>query len=215
MLAAGIPQAFWKGLAAELKFDVKLVAITLKEKATEETRYSKVELVERYLFDEGEIGAIFDIGEPSKFFWGKLGMQWGPYVHHTAGDYRPDWPMVWFGGRTEEAIVGLAGSRRHLIGETEWTVPDNVLRETPAFTSYSEAYAIVDALRAAETQDDEWIEPSKKTLPLVADTTLAALGAGQNVGVPPVTVEFLAHRLIEGEVSGTHVVLGSPLFVAS
>jgi hypothetical protein len=218
MLAAQIPESFWKRLSAEVKIDLKVVGVTLAERTSEETRYSKLALVERYLRDEGEVGFILDIGESSKFFSGKLAMQWGPYLHHQGATYLPGEPMVWFAGETEETIVGLGGSMKHMIGETERTVPDGVVTPGgyPTFTSRSNMYGIVDMLRTAETQNTGPSDPrSTDMISVVAATTRDALFAGKMARVPPTTVEFVAVRLLEGRITGKHVVLGSPIFVAT
>lgn len=215
MIAAQVPRDFRRRIAAELKLDLKVFSISLAQAPSEETRYSKVALVTRHLEEEGHVRSIDDPGE---FFGGILPMHWGPFVHHGGHDYVDGWPMVWFGGETETTTLGLAGSRRHVIGEEASSLPD-----TPGFrfTSYSGHSAVLDIL-VADQKGRETSETGAAGAagpddyrPLVVLATKAALKAVKADGIPAPRLEFVARRLFQGvDEGGKSVLLGSPIYVA-
>lgn len=57
---------------------------------------------------------IGTIDKPRDYFEGRIPMKWGLYQDHGRPEAEP--PLVYFGGRTEQTIVGLGGSSRHTVG---------------------------------------------------------------------------------------------------
>lgn len=103
MLFAQIPPRLRNRIAAELKLDLKVVSASVSPKDREENRFSKLALVERYVRKHVELGSV---DEPRAYFAGSLRMRWGPLY---------DGRIVYFGGVTDRTVLGLAGSRRHVV----------------------------------------------------------------------------------------------------
>jgi uncharacterized protein DUF7019 len=219
MLAGSIAEPFWKKLSASLNIELPFVKAALGNTTSDETRYSKVALVERQLHDDHEVGPILDFGKRTKFFAGTIPMQWGPYLHHEPTFTLSGEPMVWFAGESESVILGLGGSFKHVIGQTPQPVPNVTSGKPgyPVFTSRSQMFEILDRLRGsvagAQPADDE--KTRRQVATDVAMTTREALLSYHHAGVPPTDVEFLAFRLLDGRHGGKDVVLGSPVFVAT
>src|SRR5207244_1212956 len=104
-------------IASELNIKLKLVAAevgaTIKSAPSEETRYSKLKIVAKYLENQEDIGTIDNLGSGS-YFKGTLPMKFG--ILERAKDY------IFFCGFTEKTIVGLGGSSEHLIGSSSGTL---------------------------------------------------------------------------------------------
>src|SRR5215472_3130088 len=94
MLYAQIPSSLHKKFTLDLTLDVKLlgagVGAALSQKQQEESRYSKLKLVLKYLEDQQAIGWL---DAPKAYFQGTLAMRWGlfpekekpdPYGYHLA-----------------------------------------------------------------------------------------------------------------------------------
>jgi hypothetical protein len=212
MLAAQVPLGFRERIAAELKVDLKVFSVSLAQVPSEETRYSKVALVARHLDEEGLVGTV---DEAAGYVAGVLPMHWGPWIHHDYGHYDPDVPMVWFAGETEQTAVGLAGSMKHLLGETERSLPEGGIY--PTFTSFSNFSAILSVLVLEEGGGGSEVEPSETAdaISAIRQLTQRGVGAGRTMDIAPQPLEFLARRLFEatGE-DGKRVLLGSPIYVA-
>jgi hypothetical protein len=72
MLFAQIPRPVKKRIAAELKFDLKVVGLSLKQNPSDETRYSKVKFVSEYVDKHLEVGTL---DQPRAYFRGELGVR--------------------------------------------------------------------------------------------------------------------------------------------
>jgi hypothetical protein len=70
--SAQIPDKALARIAATLTVDLKVVRAELREKEKERTLYSELELVERYLDEEGVVGTV---DEPRQYFRGELRMR--------------------------------------------------------------------------------------------------------------------------------------------
>ena len=99
MLAGQIPRGRLDGLAAELQIDLKVISVSLREAPSDETRYSKLALVEAHLQEQESIGPV---DAPSAYFGGTLDMRWGVVADH----------VVYFTGYSERTVVSLTWSRR-------------------------------------------------------------------------------------------------------
>src|SRR3954454_11749274 len=73
MLCAQIPRTVLNRIAAEFKLDAKVLGISLKEKPSDENRYTKLRVVDRYLRDNEDIGTP---EWPGVYFQGTLLMRW-------------------------------------------------------------------------------------------------------------------------------------------
>jgi hypothetical protein len=207
MLFAQIPAKLRRRYAADLKIDLKVVSTTLTSATSEETRYSKLELVESFLRKHSQLGSI---DEPGSYFVGSLEMSWGPMFEGK---------LVYFGGVTEETILGLAGSRRHVIG-----APGTTQIETDPT---SVGPYLIEVLRTADPAmlDDVPVGPTDRGDQLGWVEAVAVANATTCMYGPLRSLEFLAKRVAirrpddapqwAAEIVGNRtVVLGSPLFVA-
>ena len=198
MLFAQIPAGTRKRLAAELRFDLKVVSLSLREEPNNETRYSKLQAVERYLRDNEDVATI---DAPGVWFGGELPMIAGPLS--TAPSQAP---VAFFSGQTARMMVGLGGSIMHLIGAA-----------TPPASAYqfpsSALPTLLDVVRKQSESEEEGHSLDEQPgggLILHALATLLERreGAHQNV-------EFLAKRLMYAPAQPKGAVLGSPLYVAA
>jgi hypothetical protein len=103
MLFAQIPVRLRNRIAADLKIDLKIISASINSRASEETRYSRTALVDNFLRKHNELGTVDD---PKAYFAGTMFMRWGPLYEGR---------IVYFGGMTDHTVIGLAGSRRHIL----------------------------------------------------------------------------------------------------
>jgi hypothetical protein len=202
MLRAQLPATVREKIAAELKIDLKLVSATIKERTSPESLYQDVRLVEEYLQREGLIGTV---DTPLAYFRGTMPMRWGLLDTMTAD-------AVYFTGEQDRVIVGLGGSRKHVIGGGT-TPPSGPIRDS------SEFYAIVSVLSEALSDDGSGIPKGWKfDHPLMSYPLRAVELAEHRVKGVDRRVEFVAKTLLHGPGTRTpsagHVILGSPLYVA-
>src|SRR5690242_13755019 len=132
MIYSQIPVPLRKKLSVQLQIDLKVVSATLTPSTPAETRYSKLDLVNHYLRDSGLVGTADD---PGPYMAGEMLMRWG-----TIREGR----LIYFGGTTAVTVIGLAGSRRHVIGSPG-------IADTPERVSYSSGSAdLIEALGYAD-----------------------------------------------------------------
>jgi hypothetical protein len=203
MLFPQIPSATRDSLVKEFKFDLKVVSLSLREQPSDETRYSKLKVVSEYLEEEAS-----SVDKPAAYFKGRLTMKWGP----LGGEWRES-EAVYFAGATDETVVGLGGSARHVIG----TIPGGV--DNTFLWPASAVAALVpvleqEALGAAEREAKIMKDSYGHLWPMFV-YSLGAMYRG-----PEQEVEFLARRLLYGPpgcVEGTNssVLLGTPIYVAA
>jgi hypothetical protein len=191
MLYEQIPVKLREKVATELKIDLKLISTTLTQNAPKSTRFSKLKLVDEFIRQNEKIGSI---DQPEEYFNGVLKMRWGEYPYNNP-------KMVYFGGVTENTILGLGGSLKHVLGN----IGDAICVTTP----FSSMPSLLSILKQGE---DKGIVPKYKSSQagtLVALTTLNLTGAEQRL-------EFCAKRLTEtyNRERQKRVVLGSPIYVA-
>lgn len=205
MLFAQIPARSRDKLAADLKFDLKLVSLSLRQNPSEDTRYSKLEAVERYIRDEEALGTV---DEPEAWFVGEMSMIAGPLGRPSRE--RP--PVVYFSGETEQTIVGLGGALRHMVGAP-----------SPAASTYefpSSSIASLVEILEEEAEHADQVRIAQRQLafydqlwPVFMETLLQ-----HQKGIPQ-EVEFLARRLTYTPPGSPQVekaaLLGSPIYVAA
>ena len=90
MLLSQIPHEVKKKIAAEFKFDLKLLSVSRKsETESEENRFSRLDAVVTFIRQYGNLGSS---DEPDEYIQDELLMRWGPYGSD------PKSPLVYFGG---------------------------------------------------------------------------------------------------------------------
>lgn len=210
MLFEQIDRSILKRVSAEVKVDIKIASITLREADQPgATRIAKLRVVERFLEENHTIGSIQKPGR--EYFRGKMDMEWG----WTGGDDSG----VWFEGNdfNEGQYVGLGGSRYHVLSES----PQGRLRKHA--NSGTAAPSIIRALEDSGFFLDTRIRNSELSgeLPGGWQGYVSRRPYVPRSGhIPPQHLEFLAVPLAEtyidsGEPAPVHVVIGTPLYVAS
>ena len=205
MLLSQIDPGYQRRRAAEFSVNLTVVGVKRSTENPGTDRVARLERVARYLDEHADVGSV---EEPGQFFRGLLPMRWG--IVPTTDEQS----LVYFGGRTEDTIVGLGGSPFHVLGAAPPTDPARVRR-------------VVHDARAAR-------RPRRRRGRTGAGHPgrRGRRGGGGGAGVgapgrhPPAGAhaerEFLAKRLLSGPSPypeldgrpGMTVLLGSPLYVA-
>ncbi len=105
MLYAQIPQSFLSKISVELKIDAKILSTTFKRPSSEENRYSKLEILSRYIQENEKVGTS-DFHD--NYIQDRLPMRWMSHGN-----------LVYFSGAGNKSIIGLAGSSRNVLGFIE------------------------------------------------------------------------------------------------
>jgi hypothetical protein len=194
MLYDQIPAKIRSRLVAELKLDVKVVSLSLRERESDATRYGKLDVVESYLERHVDVGSI---AEPAAWFRGRVSLRSGLYRNAPGG-------LAYFSGLDGGVRLALIGSARHLIGSQ--TSPAEI------GLSYSGLPALFTILRRDEASPAQEQDDEQRAVAEVREFADA-------LGGLPEPSEFLARRLLHGPVADagdgvTHVLLGTPLYVA-
>ncbi|WP_030899450.1 MULTISPECIES: DUF7019 family protein [unclassified Streptomyces] len=191
MMLAQIDPALSRKKTSELSVDLKIFSAKRGlefESGTD--RIVRLERVMRHLEEFGDLGSI---EEPGQFFRGSLPMRWGPF-HGTS--------LVYFGGGTGRTVVGLGGSGRYVLGSLEQSAEQSGARSVmPSLIDGLTAEPEVEDLLGRGTGAD-------------ADVLQAVRLANDRLRGPVQHVEFIAKRLLHGQVEGQSIVLGTPLYVA-
>lgn len=212
MLFSQIPQGIRDRIATELKFDLKIFSVTLKEDATKNTLYSKLKVVVEYIETILRPGTI---DTPKDYFKGLLPMNWAPIDKDSN-------KIVYFASNTARTSLILCGSLHHVLGYHSspvvfsgslplhfMEVLNKILRSTVDKNEddperlLSQLLSIPNELHLREFEQ-RWA---------LSDITTLASKIGPT-GLVKQPVEFLARRLLEGQDGDRHVLLGSPLYVA-
>jgi hypothetical protein len=213
MLAAQVPRRLRDQIAADLKLDVKVLAVSIKQAPAEETRYSKLALITRYLTHHGDVGTM---DEPKAYFMGTLPMRWGELRDWKDRVGPAGSPAIYFVGETDATVVALGGSMRHVLGT-----------DTPlgyGELSGSLAPPLVKLLHRNASEDFPEDDDSYGGWDRY-ERTLERVGAGRYLNHPELRLapaepfDFLARRLRYWPRSGEDetkqaAVLGSPIWVA-
>jgi hypothetical protein len=192
LLYEQIPEKALSRIATKLTIDLKLLKAEFSAKDSQRSLYSKVEIIEGYLDEEGVVGTV---DEPKSYFRGHMPLRWGPY----GGGFDSDGEFVYFGGWTENTLLGLGGSAKHVIGQ-EGSSHANSASATPF---------LVEALRR-EFASGEFNMSEGEVTSLVELATPYMKGPFQEM-------EFLAKRLAVGQPPISHsvkrTILGTPIYV--
>lgn len=207
MLYSQIPRSLLKQIAGELKIDlgalgVVPLSVTLrKSEAPEEPLTQRLKIVERYLDKTSPVGSV---DAPDQWFRGVMALRWG----HLGLSVRPQPkdPLIFFSGLSTKSVVGLGGSKKHVIGQTD--SGSSVEGSLVPFL----VEGLVNQQRRPKPPEGG---PDVETLALQAIELEAA-----SKNRPSQRLDFLAVKLLEGETSRVtttgqdRVLLGSPLYVA-
>jgi hypothetical protein len=220
-LYAQIPTKLRDKIAAKFTIDLKLVKGEFEGRQPQESLFSKLDIVRTFLDEEGLIGSV---DNPNSFFGETMPLNWGPYgvgseVEEVEGfppqDESLDPQLVYFGGRTQETIVGLGGSMKHVVGE---------LGRTHSHSHSATPY-LTRALREAtrESAVDRGIDVDEATALECVELASAQMGG------PWEPMEFVAKRLAHGvlnrrvwwneggsgeDLGQVKAILGTPLYVS-
>lgn len=169
-------------IAKELKIDLKLLSVSKNiESVNKTTQLSRVKLVTEHIRKNCEVGKIED-GMP--YVEDTLDMRWGP----IQGYWKEEVPLVYFGGISTNTIVGLSGSKKHLIGGN----PSSCVESGSATPS------IIRALSSLleESVSDAFSSPSRN-IPQDRSLFLVQIATGFMIG-PTQRLTFLAKTLLAG-----------------
>ena len=131
--------------------------------------------------------------------------------------------IIYWGGMTDEAIIGLGGSIRHIIGSPD-LMPES-FREVGSFDD-SILYALSQDSHIAEALNTEYYSGKTETLRslyhkyrvyeplpemLIAEASMQLDQSDTGVKRP---LEFLAKTLLRGQHESKAVLLATPIYVA-
>jgi len=217
MLLAQIPHEAKTRMATEFKFDLKLLGASQRtETESDDNRFTRLEAVVAFIREYGNLGSV---DQPDEYVEGNMEMRWGPYINdsldpHINPSSDKESPLIYFGGVSEQTIVGLGGSAKHVLGNTSLS-PAHSHSATPFLV-----YRLAKELGLS-------MESENLTGNLVGNTSTdqfdseywslraVELATTQMKG-PLQQVEFVAKRLLYGKGNSKKkkVLLGTPLYVA-
>jgi hypothetical protein len=197
MLLGQIDPGFGRRSTTEAGLNVKLFSAKRSVEAAVPSRTARLERVLRHLEETGKTGSVDEAGP---YFRGSLPMQWGLLPGATGG------ALVYFGGRTQQTILGLGGAGSHVLGTSGPQAQEFAPSSVPT---------LLAGLASALSADGVELPADQPSLAWVHT-------AGRLLRGPRQTVEFLARRLLSGPSPypeldarpGMQVLLGSPLYVA-
>jgi len=202
MLFPRVPHDITERVALEFKMDLKLLAARPETEAESgDNRIARLETVVRFIRERGNIGTV---DEPDEYFEGSLSMKWSDcFVDRTF--------LAYFGAKTEQTIIGLGASVRHLIGNAEGTVVP-MSSSTPAVIAFLSNYLDM------ERRDSD----SRSVATLAEELKCSAQLALRSIKGPNQKLDFLARRLAHWpadakwrpESNLSSVLVGTPLYVA-
>jgi hypothetical protein len=105
MLYDQIDNDLRKRISVDLGIDLKMVTLNIKQKSKNDSLMSRIQIVEKYLSDKDMIGVP---GDSKPYFRASMPMQWGWLSGSTS--------VVFFVGESNDWLIGLGGSRRHVFG---------------------------------------------------------------------------------------------------
>lgn len=228
MLYPQIPKPILKKIASSLNIDLKLfgaeLSVGIKGNISDETRYTKVQIVSEYIEKNLDVGSI---EAPSTYFKGILPMRSIIYAGAKT-------QVVYFGGTTHNRIVVLGGAPEHLIGNKPSENPGPP--EMPASTLDHIAYTLHklyyeeahSQIRQVSSITETYLKPESSLL------KVAAIVATENLMTPELMattqqLEFLAKTLKQGKsdsfffnhtprgleiLDSPYVIIGTPIYVA-
>jgi hypothetical protein len=211
MLFPQITQEAKKRIATEFKFDLKLLSASRRtETESDDNRFTRLEAVVAFIRQYGNLGTV---DQPDEYVQGNLEMCWGPYADGTRYSDEES-PLIYFGGVTDQTIVGLGGSAKHVLGNTGLShahshsaTPFLIRRLGKELGLRSEGQSHTNEAGGNTSADEDGSEywPLRAT----------ELATTQMKG-PKQQVEFVAKRLLYGKgySKKKKVLLATPLYVA-
>jgi hypothetical protein len=192
MFYSQIPDHKRRSIAATLKLDLKVLGIDLTMKPSEDTKFSKLKVLDEYVQAHEDVGTVDQSGQ---FFKGVMDLRWGIW-----GDLnRPEDKIVYFSGMTGMTALGLGGSPRHLIGSAPGAVLDGMGGKSNLLRILGALADDPDFAELRRQERDAWVAHA------VASSTDKMPGPPQRLG-------FLARRLYH-EAGSPSVLLGTPVYV--
>lgn len=221
-----IPPKLRDKIAVDLKIDLKIIGATIKEQTLPESRYQKLQFVERYLRDNENVGSI---KEPATFFAGTVGMKYGTISSGSKerGDlvlFGAMFPAGAYVATNFDWCLGLVGSPHHMEGSNKpnrvsatWTEPGSV---TLGMVVEHLGQALAHKLDNPDLDDrDNESQGRHRAHDDTLDVVIKSVDNVWSLGKEPEKLEFLAKRLTAGKQhmwkdKTRDVVFGTPLFVA-
>lgn len=232
MLFEQIDPALRRHISAEVKVDLKLASLTLRQTdVPAAARIAKLQMIERYIDAHHHVGTIATPGH--EYFRGSMPMQWGWLTHGYDFDHEPPrlgLDTVFFRGRQESHVVVLAGSRRHVLGEQP--APED--SKLSAHSATPNIFAVIaEHISGNPGLGQRWrflrgVDPltgGSEDVAAAHDPPEVGLREAARVrpSGPVQHLEFLALPLVQGEeveldgfprAETVHAVLATPLYVA-
>ena len=203
MLLSQISPGAKQKTGTEFKIDFKIFGF--KKSTTNEKKdlIQKLEAVVDFIHAYGNLGTV---DNPDSYFTGTMPMKWGPYSDSFIPSNEQ---LIYFGGVTDSTILGLGGSKKHLIGFSGDSNPHSH-SAMPFLIGYLEKELGIDTNKSNNTIDTD------SSLVATHLATTQMKGTVQNV-------EFMAKRLSCGtspfpqrdKNNDMKVLLGTPLYIAS
>jgi len=193
-----IPQEFLSTAKAE-KFRLKLgfAEADFADTTRPPNRFSKLAAVMSRLSAEGRVGTL---RTPKLYFQGSIEMKYGVF---------PKTEMIYFSGRTSDAIVGLVGSLRHAEAARDL---QTLTRSGWGSSAAGMRPGLADALDLQPALD-QYERDAREDVG--GDLAFLVGQAERLVKGPTAHVEFTAIRLAEGLFEGkVRTLLGTPFYVA-
>jgi hypothetical protein len=214
-LYSQVPAKLRSKIAAKFTIDLKLLKGEFAGRQSQESLFSKLQIVRDYLESTNVIGTVDD---PRSFFAQTMPLSWGIYGGRVHG--WDDSIFVYFGARTEETVLGMGGSLHHVIGEPGKAVAHSH-SATPTLTNALSMAVPIDATEPEMDLEKHLIEAgnsanqphSRRHLGMEQVLHSVWLASTQIEG-PREPMEFVAKRLVGGDFCGKKVLLGTPLYVA-
>lgn len=208
MLLPQIPHEVKQRLATEFKFDLKLLSVARRsETESEDNRITRLEAVVAFIREYGNIGPV---DQPDHYVEGTMEMRWGPYGDKVGEQS----PLVYFGGVTDQTIVGLGGSMKHVIGGGG-TTHAHSYSATPFLLARIERELSLEE-RVKLSSDDAPADESGGQVDAGGWSLPAVEMASTEMEGPKQLFEFVAKRLLYGRgySKKKKVLLATPLYVA-
>ncbi len=186
-----IPQKQLNKLAKKLTIDLKIVKAEFGVDEGEKSLVAKTQIVERYLDHESGVADVDAAGEDEdvEFFRGRLPLSW------TGGR---EGGFAFFTGRTDDTVLVMGGSGRHLVSAPPDPPPSWTSTSTPGLIAELRAH-VFGGVDGAPTLERPLVDGSGQPLPpgapLPSDhlaAVVAATYADLHGSVPETKMAFLA-----------------------
>jgi hypothetical protein len=212
MLYPQVPHAVKSKVAMEFKIDVKVLSASrTTERESEENRIVRLETVVNFIRESGRLG---NVDEPKEYVEGHLIMMSGSYGFGEYDEEQND-AVIYYGGQTENTVVGLGGSAKNLIGNAALAT----------MQGHAHSHSATPSLLAYLSKELNLTLPGRRVRPLGfgledrEDEALIAVSlATRQMKGPEQNVEFVAKRLAFGKPPSheptKNVLLATPLYVA-